>query len=1263
MSVTPSIVQTVVDDPPTSMGAGGGTRVVPWGTPTLSGSRLMCFVGENDNQIDTVTVLVTGGGTWVEVTPPGDVIRQATGHNEIALRCFERLNVGAGAASVSVAFNSDVYPTIILVEVKDSNTSTATDTQNSATGSLQTAAVSAGPTTRPDILWLAAFASGNKDTHSIPPGDTSGFAIAAQGGSGGAGNAAKVNMSVLSKSVNVSPDNETASVLIAGGFNHNFAGMLLAIPGAGAGGGGGGPDPFGLPNTDDGTIHRACSLHYYGGGIVADAGGTALQNAQTLASFIDICVANVIQAITATGNITTDKFNGLADNMIAVNSDLMLMPYDKSAQIDEGVSFYPNDYYAHACPWPTGAKLTTFSSSIYVAQPGIPAAGQSAFVDPRGWTSHSFKEQRSRDAWSRVAKYNSVYGADTLKGVYHDSMGTSTWKGSQCNPDTNTLYSEDPWIATVWGIGDESRARRPFSNYMVMGNGLVSGSGYFGAHSLGNMLLHTDGGLAENWLRNNLAAPSAFHTESGWQQDVNMVIDANVTKGKWFWGVINICNLTAGSGTCPSFSTAQLEQWRRYSMATYLLSNRGKSVMEFVENTNLKPWDETHPYYNVQLGPAIDTAASALASKHTEGTQPPGSTLYSYRRRYTSGCVWVNPTTNPVTITMDRDYKTPVGVTPSATYLTGTTQVLPANSGLVLLTTSTGGTNAGPPTLTFWAYPPATTKIANAPIQVFYSDPDGVASAEYNLNGAGWHPLTFQVGNGDWEQQIVLSLGVNTIQTRATDANPSPLTSSPATHTVTLVANDGPPSVTFNNPPTSVSVATQLVQLTVTDGDGITSVEVSVNNQTSWQPAVFNSGSGKWEVSVTLLEGNNTIWARATDAYPVANSPGNNIRSNPVSRNVLVTTPQPPPPPPPAPTPDPNQIPSIGQGEYQLAILSRGGGAILQTITDWSQIDWERVEGATGQAQVQIVGADSVAACCNVLADVEPWSHEIGIYRKDPTTGRFKRAWCGPVIDMDVNIDKITIDAFDLSKWLERRRVHKDHVNMSDQDLATLIKVLADDGILPDPSMKLSTTATPSGQVGRLNLLASAHPNCMDEIKQLAGLGCSWTTYQRTLRIGGDLTLPSSVTTLIDDHFIKPTVRRDGASTANSPGVRGQGVGDGSDAIYGSTTDPASIAKYGLLEVDTTDDAATTDQIANQASVQQVALYGTPPIVLSGGRLSPLAPITMEMLVPGNVVRVALAQLCVPVAGDYRIQSVKGSVTADAETIDVVFQPLGASSA
>jgi hypothetical protein len=569
-------------------------------------------------------------------------------------------------------------------------------------------------------------------------------------------------------------------------------------------------------------------------------------------------------------------------------------------------------------------------------------------------------------------------------------------------------------------------------------------------------------------------------------------------------------------------------------------------------------------------------------------------------------------------------------------------------------------TNTGPPTPS-WSYPPATVKIANTKIQVFFSDPDGVASAEYTLNGSAWRPLTYDAGNSDWEDTIVLNMGVNTLTARATDANASPLTSSPITQTVTMLANDGPPVVTIDNPPPAVSAASQVVQLNVVDADGVTSAEISLDNQASWLACTYNSGTGRWERSVTLVEGTNTIWARATDAYPVASS-GSNLTSTPVSLVVTLTTIIIAPPRPPAPVPDPSQVPSLGVGSYQVAILARGGGTILENITGWTQCDWERAEGAISQGKVTIAGADAVAACCEQLAAVEPWSHELGVYRKDPLSTRFRRVWCGPILDMDVNPEQIVIDAYDLSKWLERRRVHVDHLDQSDRDLATLIGLLVDDALAPDSSMRLAKLVTDSGQVGRLDLLAGSHPNVMDEIHQLSGLGCSWTVVQRTMRIGGDLTQATPVTTLIDSHFVKPAIRRDGVSAGNDIGVRGQGVGDGADAVYGHSSDHAAITKYGLLEVDVTDDAAATTKVADAAAAQQVALYATPPIILTGGRLSPLAPITPQLLVPGNVVTVALGRLCVPVAGDFRIQTVKASVTAGAETVDVTLQPLGAAT-
>lgn len=1224
-----------------------GTFTLTVATNANAGDRLVALVTENDNQLDDVTITPPAGFVPITFPDGSEVVRLATGHAALKARVYVKLSATAGQ-SVAFTFSSPsgaIYPSLVVDVVRNAHATNPTDpgTENDKTGSANLLTLVSGPTTRADVLWLAYFASGNKDLHSIPAGDTSGFTLSFAGSSGGSAAPAKIAVSALRKTASAIGETASPDVQIAGGSNHNYIGLVIGISGTGGGGGGGGgaaaATAHGMTPTDDGKIHRGLSGHY-------DGDIPNLATAQRIAANFDIDVANV-DTNPSTGAITTDRFQGFLDEMRLVNPSFKAAPYTKGPQINEGVSYYPNDYYSHVCPWPSGAKITTFSASIYVAQPVV-AAGQSAFVDPRGWTAHSFKEQRARDSWGIVDRYNTVMGAGMLDAVYADSMGTSSYKGTNCNPDTGSLATKAEWLDFVQQIGDELRSRS--SGRLVLANGLISGASYYGSGGGQDLLNHVDGGLAENWYRNNFGAASAFHTEAGFRQDLDMVKDAN-DRGKMFWGVVNLCNDTAGSGTC-SFTAAQIEQWWRYSTAAYLLSNCGWSLFEFRTFVpTVKGWDEDHPYLHVDLGAPIDAQSFATGKQHTEPSQPAGNATYVYRRRYTNGCAYVNPGTAPVKITLDRDYRDPVGIG-SALYAAGSTLTLAAQSGLILRTQAATGGNAGAPVVTITG-PATSVQTAAVTATATVTDADGVASAEVSLNGGAYQPMT--LAGGVWSRALTLASGANTLSFRATDTNASPLTSTPVTRTVTYTPNAAAPSVTINAPATSVAAGVQLVQATATDADGVASAEVMINGG-SWVALTFNAVSGKWERSVTLLEGTNDLQVRATDLHPEPRT------STPVQRTVTVTTAQPDPGPTPGTDPDPNQIPNLGTGKWHVALLERGG-VVLRTagarrFDAWSSLTFNRDPNGTAEAQLVINGADKVAACAQVLADARAWKHELGFYRETAEHPGGRLEWVGPItrIQLPPGGTSATISARDLSMWLSRRLIHNDHDYAgTGVDIATIAIDLVTDAMAPDTSPHLTPTGQLVGRIAARTYAAAAHLMADKALADLDSAGLRWTTIRRQLRIMP--ITPAPVTTLLDEHFAGGIGEDDdGLAMATLWGARGAGGGE-TDTIYAeAAAPPDALSTYGLLEqVADANEIATLDDA--QAYVAQLAASSSSPAqMIQGGALTPRSPMTFDLLVPHTSVKVVKALGVRPFVQERIIARITVSATPAGEQVAISFE-------
>lgn len=646
---------------------------------------------------------------------------------------------------------------------------------------------------------------------------------------------------------------------------------------------------FPFPNTDDGTGHFGCSLDYFPGGI--QSGGvtptnTALQNAQRLAAFCDVVKGN-IQVNPTTNAITTDKWNGLADDMMLTNPSLVNMVYTKGDEISPSDAFgsntsktvFPIDYYAHAAPWPSGAYLNTFSASIWIAQPST-TPQNSAYNDPRGWTSHSFPEQRARDAWSIVAIYNAVFGAGTITAVFSDSVGGGTFKGSspgpQVKPDGSGAYTRSTWETDMWtNLSQQVRnTRNPHpGTWPVFCNSLKDGTNIQHASSGLNTIGSVngspgvwDGGFSEGFLRSNFASPTAFFTETQWQQCVDGAI-AIQSAGSYIWEVTNLCNATAGSGTCPFTTSAQRNQWRRYTFCTYLLSNRGKAFFEFVDTTGTKPYDEfaNLNFYSVDLGASTESP-SATGMKHA------GSVGSIYYRSYTLGRVFCNPTGSSVSWTADQDYYLVASDgTRSGTKLVanGATLTLAANDGVI----GYFAPPAPPPSPTVTLISPApssTVNTATVSLIVTAADANGtlVNSVTCKVGSGAVQNMIPTAGSNQWTLNVTLASGANTLTIKATDAANNTTTITPSvTYTPIVIPLTCAFQAPFGN--TTVMSTNVLVQVLVTGGTGANpgdqSCSITINAGAAFSLG-YNAATGFFERVITLVDGSTNVLV-ATASY------------------------------------------------------------------------------------------------------------------------------------------------------------------------------------------------------------------------------------------------------------------------------------------------------------------------------------------------------------------------------------------------------------
>lgn len=182
---------------------------------------------------------------------------------------------------------------------------------------------------------------------------------------------------------------------------------------------------------------------------------------------------------------------------------------------------------------------------------------------------------------------------------------------------------------------------------------------------------------------------------------------------------------------------------------------------------------------------------------------------------------------------------------------------------------------------------PATPHIVYLPITLLASDPDGISLVEISVNGAAYVPMT---PTGSLDEYVLNQAPLyssfapgtdNSISVRATDAHPTDPKQTVSTETITVIlsntGNAGPPAVAIQTPTDGDVSATGTIPIAVqvSDPDGITSVEFTLDVTTGWHQ-LTDSGGGLYEGIIDVrafpppggLTAFFTATVRATDNHP-----------------------------------------------------------------------------------------------------------------------------------------------------------------------------------------------------------------------------------------------------------------------------------------------------------------------------------------------------------------------------------------------------------
>lgn len=369
---------------------------------------------------------------------------------------------------------------------------------------------------------------------------------------------------------------------------------------------------------------------------------------------------------------------------------------------------------------------------------------------------------------------------------------------------------------------------------------------------------------------------------------------------------------------------------------------------------------------------------------------------------------------------------------------------------------------------------------------------------------------------------------------------------------------------------------------------------------------------------------------------------------------------------------------------YTVTIHYQGGDRVYCYLETVESVTWSRERRGTSTAQVRLSAQALTPACARLLRDLWPLAHEVTVYRDD------RAVWQGPLIRRtssrtDQGGTTITLDAEDCSYWFKRRmpRVSRrlDSVEITSVGRAVVESTFG----VRDPNLATNVVTWPTARNITHSIQAYGRW-AIDELSEVAAQGMDWSYVGRTLFMTGptDETSPMQGQ-LSSDHLLgQVELELDGDQYASlvygAPQPQEnvwnalEGIGGASPYFglveYVAQTDhPWNLNEDGEFEPAGEDglSQSQTRQALIRAAQARHTQMSRPPITVrcaDGARLSPEAPISLDRLVPGGRVDVALDErdFLFSLVRPMRLMRVDVTWDGDGESIGVSLVQIGTAS-
>lgn len=355
-----------------------------------------------------------------------------------------------------------------------------------------------------------------------------------------------------------------------------------------------------------------------------------------------------------------------------------------------------------------------------------------------------------------------------------------------------------------------------------------------------------------------------------------------------------------------------------------------------------------------------------------------------------------------------------------------------------------------------------------------------------------------------------------------------------------------------------------------------------------------------------------------------------------------------------------DSIGRLGCGDSSFFITSRCAGTVTCVLDGHvTSAKWERKLDDVSTAEVTVdLSGDAASVCCSCLSDTEPWCHELHIWRDGD------EVWCGPIQEIEYSYNQVTIRASDSLAWLNVRIPIANIHPLVDEDITTTalgVLALAFSNDEPTYTCEFANIfSQPTGFVAKL-FYEAFKDTSLQILRKIADLGLNFTTLGRTIVLVGSTTPLTPLVLLNDEHIIgNIQVTKDGTLQGNRYYVH-------FDGDFGLPASGEAIDKYcyndiervldGLGLVTGAQAAATGDSYAAATSIAPRMV-----VVPDGSRLSPDTPWTINQMVPGTRVDVAVTRLCLDLTQSFILTGIEVTYSnTDGESVGISLVPLNDS--